>query len=145
MKLSSRVRYACRAAVDLALHREEGPVSLEALANETSMPEKYLGKIIQDLRRSGLVRSVRGAHGGYMLNSCPALLTVLDVWEALEGPLSPVDCLQNPAGCQQFEECVTRDVWADVQQAVRNVLESVTIAELAQKQRRRSGEPAAAD
>ncbi len=68
MKLSSRVRYGCRALVDLAVHQDEGPVSLETLAQETSIPEMYLAKITQDLRRSGLIRSVRGAHGGYQLN-----------------------------------------------------------------------------
>lgn len=133
MKLSSRVRYGCRALVDLAVHHEEGPVALEVLAEETSIPEKYLAKIIQDLRRSGLIRSVRGPHGGYLLSGPPSEVTVLDVWEALEGPLCPVDCLENPAQCELLDECVTREVWSQVRDAVSGVLKSVTLEALAEK------------
>jgi Rrf2 family protein len=133
MKLSSRVRYGCRALVHLAVHHDEGPVALEVLADEASIPQKYLAKIIQDLRRSGLIRSVRGPHGGYLLSGRPADVTVLDVWEALEGPLCPVDCLENPDACDLLDECVTRDVWSQLRDAVSKVLEAVTLEALAEK------------
>ncbi len=133
MKLSSRVRYGCRALVYLAVHQDEGPVALETLAQDTSIPEMYLAKIIQDLRRSGLIRSVRGAHGGYLLDGHPAEVTVLDIWEALEGPLCPVDCLENPQGCELLDECVTREVWSRVRDAVSKVLQSETLEALAGK------------
>jgi Rrf2 family cysteine metabolism transcriptional repressor len=144
MRLSSRVRYGCRALVDLAVHHDEGPVALDVLAQETSIPEKYLAKIIQDLRRSGLIRSVRGAHGGYLLSGPPAEVTVLDVWEALEGPLCPVDCLENPQGCDLLDECVTRDVWSQVRDAVSRVLKSVTLEALAEKHEAKVGRHASA-
>jgi len=144
MKLSSRVRYGCRALVGLAVHHDEGPLALETLAQGASIPEKYLAKIIQDLRRSGMIRSVRGAHGGYLLNGDPADVTLLDVWEALEGPLCPVDCLENPEGCDQLDQCVTRDVWSRVQDAVSGVLRSVTLAELARKYQAKVGRYASA-
>jgi Rrf2 family cysteine metabolism transcriptional repressor len=145
MKLSSRVRYGCRALVDLAVHHDEGPVALDVLARDTSIPEKYLAKIIQDLRRSGLIRSVRGSHGGYLLNGLPADVTVLDVWEALEGPLCPVDCLENPEGCHLLDECVTRDVWSQVRDAVSGVLRSVTLEALAEKYEAKVGRHAAVE
>jgi len=133
-----------RALVGLAVHHDEGPLALETLAQGASIPEKYLAKIIQDLRRSGMIRSVRGAHGGYLLNGDPADVTLLDVWEALEGPLCPVDCLENPEGCDQLDQCVTRDVWSRVQDAVSGVLRSVTLAELARKYQAKVGRYASA-
>jgi Rrf2 family cysteine metabolism transcriptional repressor len=133
MKLSTRVRYGSRAMLDLALHRDEGPVPLEALAEHQQIPERYLAKIIQDLRRSGLIRSVRGAHGGYALNGSPSQVSLLDVWEALEGPFCPVDCLEHPEGCDLQEQCVTRDVWGKVRDALVKVLESATLASLVKK------------
>jgi len=115
MKLPTRVRYGCRAMVALALHEEQGPVPLEVLAQEQSIPERYLAKIVQDLRRSGLIRSVRGAHGGYRLSRSPARITLLDVWEALEGTFCPVDCLDAPRSCRRADECVSnrRDAGED--------------------------------
>jgi Rrf2 family protein len=133
MKLSSRVRYGCSALVHLAVHHDEGPVALEVLAEDASIPQEYLAKIIQDLRRSGLIRSVRGPHGGYMLSGQPADVTILDIWEALEGPLCPVDCLEDPEACDLLDECVTRDVWSRLRDAVSEVLKSVTLEELAGK------------
>jgi Rrf2 family protein len=133
MKLSTRLRYGCRAMVDLALHEKDGPVSLDVMARDQHIPERYLAKIIQDLRRSGLIRSVRGAHGGYLLSSPAGEVTLLDVWEALEGPLSPVECLDNPATCEMVAECVTRDVWNKVRTALRETLASEDLAGLVRR------------
>ncbi len=145
MKLSSRVRYGCRALVYLAVHQDEGPVALETLAQDTSIPEMYLAKITQDLRRSGLIHSVRGAHGGYLLGGPAAEVTVMDIWEALEGPLCPVDCLEHPQGCDLLDECVTRDVWSRVRDAVSGVLRSVTLEALAEKHEAKVGRHAPAE
>lgn len=145
MKFSTRVRYGSRAMVDLALHRGNGPVSLQVLATEQDIPERYLAKIIQDLRRSGLIRSVRGAHGGYALNRPPADVTLLDVWEALEGPLRPVECLEDGADCAMKPECVTRDVWDKMAHAMVRVLESEDLAGLVKRYRRKAGAPASQD
>ncbi len=131
MKLSTRVRYGCRAMVDLALRRDEGFVPLDSLAEHQNIPDRYLAKIVQDLRRAGLIRSERGAHGGYQLSDSPEQVTLLQVWEALEGPINPVDCLDYPEGCPTNEECVTRDVWARIRDSIVAVLESVTLADLA--------------
>ncbi len=137
MKLSTRVRYGCRAMVDLALHQGDGPVPLNALAGEQRIPRRYLAKILQDMRRSGLVRSLRGAGGGYALNVDAEQTTLRDVWEALEGPFRPVECLEHPADCNMVEECVTRDVWAELADTLNRVLESVTVADLARRYARK--------
>jgi Rrf2 family protein len=119
--------------LDLALHNDEGPVALEVLAQEEGIPERYLAKIIQDLRRSGLIRSVRGAGGGYMLNRPPDQVSILDVWEALEGPLCPVECLADEAACKMETTCVTREVWDELREARLKVLGSRTLAALARR------------
>jgi Rrf2 family protein len=125
--------------VDLALHQDDGPVPLQVLAREQSIPERYLAKIIQDLRRSGLIRSVRGAHGGYALSRPPAEVTLLDVWEALEGPLRPVECLENGARCEMEDDCVTRAVWDRMAENMVGVLQSENLAGLVKRYRQRAG------
>jgi len=131
MRLPTRVRYGCRAMVALALREGEGPVSLEALAADQHIPERYLAKIAQDLRRSGLIRSVRGAHGGYCLSRPPEDINLLDVYEALEGNFCPVDCLESPRSCRWTDECVTKGVWKELRDAVTGVMRSKSLAELA--------------
>lgn len=133
MKLPTRVRYGCRAMVTLALHQQEGPLALEALAEEQGIPERYLAKIVQDLRRSGLIRSVRGAHGGYRLSKPASGINLLDVYEALEGTFCPVDCLDAPRSCGKTDECVTRGVWEELRAAVVGVMRAKTLDELAKQ------------
>ena len=138
MKFSTRVLYGCRAMVDLARRGREGTLPLRALAEGQHMPERYLSKIIQDLRRSGLIRSVRGAHGGYVLSRPADEITLLDVWEALEGPIRPVDCLDTPDACNMMAECLTRDVWDKLRGAFVEVLASETIGGLVRRRRRKA-------
>lgn len=121
--------------VGLAMHYRDGPFSLEMLAREQRIPERYLAKIIQDLRRSGLIRSVRGPRGGYVLSRAPSRVNLLDIWEGLEGPLCPVECLDSPASCDILAECATRDVWDKVRGAVTQVLRSENLAGLARRQK----------
>jgi Rrf2 family iron-sulfur cluster assembly transcriptional regulator len=143
MKVSTRVRYGCRAMLDLALHDQGEPVAIDTLAREQQMPERYLAKIIQDLRRSGLIRSVRGAGGGYVLNAAPEQITLGAVWDALEGPFVPVECLRTNAACSMSEECVTREVWAELEQRVRALLDSVTVKDLVRRHHSRNDGPGA--
>jgi len=119
--------------VCLAEHHEDGPVPLEALAHEQKIPERYLAKIIQDLRRSGLIRSVRGASGGYVLSKSPPEISLLDIWEGLEGALCPVDCLDSPTVCDMRDECPTRGVWDRMRKAMSDVLSSENLGDLARR------------
>jgi len=125
--------------VCLAEHHENGPVPLEALAHEQKIPERYLAKIIQDLRRSGLIRSVRGASGGYVLNESPSKISLLDIWEGLEGTLCPVDCLDSPAVCDMRAECPTRGVWDRMREAMAEVLKSENLGGLARRHEAKLG------
>ena len=138
MKLSTRVRYGCRAMIDLALHAGQEPVALEVLAREQRIPERYLAKIVQDLRRSGLIRSVRGAHGGYRLSRPATQITLLEVWEALEGAFCPVDCVDAPASCRKARQCITREVWEELRDVVTKTMQAKTLAGLARRHREKA-------
>ncbi len=131
MRVSTRVRYGTRALVELAIHGDDSPLQIEVLATKHNLSARYLAKIVQDLRRAGLVRSVRGAHGGYVLHLPPEKITVLDVWEALEGSIQPVECLNDPDCCEFVKSCVTRDVWCQFQRDAAESLRHFTIANIA--------------
>jgi len=130
MNLSTRCRYGTRAMAELARLSGGGPVRLETLADNQGIPIRYLAKIVQDLRRAGLVRSVRGAHGGYMLGGEPPGITVGQIVMVLDGGVSLVDCATDPDCCERSGECTTRKVWADAGEAMRAVLNSVTLQDL---------------
>ena len=92
MNISSRCEYACRAMLELARHSQEsGPMTSEVIAEQRAIPEKFLVQILLQLKRAGIVRSVRGAHGGYLLAHKPEDISLLDIIRAVDGPvLSPL-------------------------------------------------------
>lgn len=130
MKLSTRTRYGVRLMLELALHDEEGPLQLGAIAKREEISEKYLSQIIIPLRLAGLVNSVRGTQGGYMLSKPPARITALDIAEALEGELEPVPCVMGEENCSRIGECAARNIWCDLDKAVKNVLQSYSLETL---------------
>jgi Rrf2 family protein len=131
VKVSARIRYGCRAMVALAGHvGEDRPIPLEVLAAEQEIPERYLAKIIQDLRKAGLIRSVRGARGGYRLARRSSDITALQVWEALEGPLMIVPCIEDKRLCEVPGGCGLHTLWSRLQEANRDVLASTSLDEL---------------
>ncbi len=130
MKLSTRTRYGLRALVDLASRHQKGPVMLRIIAESQGLSKKYLDNIFTALRLAGLVRTVRGARGGYLLARDPADISVAEVVEALEGDLNPVDCVEYPQACDRSLECVTRELWTELRHAMVQVLESKTLADL---------------
>lgn len=136
MNLTTKTRYGTRAMLELALHHEEGPLSLAEIARRQELSEKYAEALMSRLRIAGLVQSVRGAQGGYLLARDPATITVREVYEVMEGPDPPVACIASPSGCSRWETCVTQEVWARMHRAAMEVLESVTLADLADRYRR---------
>jgi len=123
--------------MELALRREDGPVPLEVLATSQDIPLRYLAKIAQDLKRAGLVRSVRGAHGGYMLARDPAEVEIIDIVQALDGGMELAECVEDPRVCRRVAQCVTRELWRKAQDAMKAVLSAATLEELAERQRSR--------
>jgi len=130
VKLSTRTRYGTRAMLELALNHNKGPLQTKIIAQHQNISVKYLEQLMSALKSGGFVRSIRGSKGGYVLAK-PANETKLsDVFNALEGPVITVECLDNERYCERVADCVARQVWAQVQQAIETILESITLQDL---------------
>ena len=137
MKLSAKSRYALHLMLELAMQEEGVNLSVKTVAESRGISEKYLEQIIPVLVRSGLVRSVRGAKGGYRLVKNPEEYTVGLILRTVEGSLAPVSCMDDKVNqCARCKACVTLDLWEQVDQAISNVVDHVTLADLVDKQRR---------
>ena len=137
MKISTKGRYALRLMLDLALADSSEPIPLRDVAKRQDISDKYLEQIVTQLSRADLVRSVRGAKGGYHLTRDPEDCTVGAILRTVEGSIAPVSCLDDEVNqCARCKECVTLDLWAQVDQAISNVVDHVTLADLVDKQRR---------
>ena len=137
MHVSTKGRYAIQLMLALALQEEQN-LSVKAVAESQGISEKYLEQVIPPLVRSGFIRSVRGAKGGYHLSRPPEDYSVGMILRLMEGSIAPVACLEGQGSCHaRCKECVTLELWAQVDQAISSVVDHVTLADLADKQRRR--------
>ncbi|HHY35829.1 MAG TPA: Rrf2 family transcriptional regulator [Firmicutes bacterium] len=133
MRLSTKGRYGMRAMLALARRYGEGPVPLKEIAEGEGLSEAYLEQLMSELRKAGLVRSVRGAQGGYLLGREPAAITAGDIIRVLEGPIGPVQCvIEIPGGevCHRAEYCVERILWERLRDSIAQVLDGSTLADL---------------
>ena len=130
MKISTKGRYGLRTMVDLAINYDMGFIPLKDIAKRQDLSEKYLEQIMTPLNRSGLVKSVRGAQGGYALKYPAEKITVGMVLRALEGSLSPVDCIDKGDNCTRSEACITIFVWKKLKNAIDDVVDNITLADL---------------
>ncbi len=135
MKLSTKARYGTRAMMDLALHHEERPVQLKDVAGRQQISLSYLEHLITSLIAAGLLKSTRGARGGIELAKPPEKIKLNMIVEALEGPLMIVDCLKGANNCPRSGACATQDIWGKLKMAMDEVLESVTLQDLAEQQK----------
>jgi Rrf2 family cysteine metabolism transcriptional repressor len=135
LKFSTRARYGMRAMLELALNYSASePMPLFQIAERQLISEGYLEQMMTVLRKGGLVRSVRGAQGGYLLSREPARITAGEIVRCLEGPLGPTDCVseEDPEACVRSEYCVTRLLWARVREAMASVLDGTTLEDMRQ-------------
>jgi Rrf2 family cysteine metabolism transcriptional repressor len=130
MKLSTRGRYGTRLMVDLAQHYAEGPVALKAIAERQELSVKYLEQLIIPLKTAGLIRSVRGRQGGYMLAGKPAIISVGRILEALEGELALVDCVADSEVCDRWADCPTRNIWVKMTDLLETNLFSLSLQDI---------------
>lgn len=137
MKISTKGRYALRLMVDLAISEQTTPVSLKDVALRQGLSDKYLEQIVTPLARAGMVRSVRGAGGGYLLTRKPEDYTVGDILRPLEGDLAPVECATDAAYCERCGECVTLELWQEIHRAVSQVVDNTTLADLVDRARQK--------
>ncbi|MGM0651563.1 MAG: RrF2 family transcriptional regulator [Bacillota bacterium] len=133
MKLSAKVEYGVRAMVMLAIYYQAGPLPLREIAEQEKISLKFLEQIFFDLKKADLVKSARGSRGGYMLSRSPSEINVGDIVRAVEGPITPVECLSEintKDCCDRKDACLTRQVWEKLRDRINDVLDEVALIEL---------------
>ena len=132
MKVSTRGHYGVQAMVALARAYGAGPLPLSGIAAQEGLSSGYLGQIMIQLRRAGLVEGSRGARGGYTLTHDPSQMTVGQVVRALEGPVDLAACAseEDASGCGKESSCSSRVVWQKIKESIAHVLDSTTLADL---------------
>jgi Rrf2 family cysteine metabolism transcriptional repressor len=140
MKLSTRSRYGVRVLLDLALRDDKQPVPLREIARKQHISLLYLEHIIAPLIAAGVLISVRGAHGGVRLTRPPEDIRLSEVVGLLEGSMAPVDCINDPMICERSQICATRDLWIEMKKAMDGVLESRTLMDLLEAQKRKASD-----
>lgn len=129
MKLSTKGRYGVKAMVDLAINYGEAPVSIKTISKRQNISEYYLEQLFSPLRKAKLIRSIRGAQGGYVLNKAPKEIRVSDIMYILEGPIEIADCIDGVA-CNNVECCATRMLWKRIKESIDEVMEGVTLQDI---------------
>ncbi len=135
MKISTKGRYALRVIIDLAACDNNKYTSIKTISERQHISEKYLEQIISILHKSGLVKSTRGAQGGYKLSRSPSEYTVGMILRSIEGSLAPVDCLDDDKNrCPRCDDCITLYVWEKIYDAVNKVVDEITVQDLIEHQ-----------
>jgi cysteine desulfurase len=129
MKLSTKGRYGVKAMVDLAINYGGEPVSIKSIAERQSVSEYYLEQLFGQLRKSGLIKSVRGALGGYVLSKPPAEIRIYDIIDILEGSVEISECVDETT-CTNISTCATRLLWIKIKNSIDNVLKSTTLEDI---------------
>ena len=128
---------------ELAMQEGAAPISLKQVAGHQGLSENYLEQLMGALRRAGLVHSVRGAQGGYLLGRAPERITTGDIIRALEGSISMADCAAEDGRtvehCGDPEGCMAKEVWVRVSESIANTLDSITLADLCREAKERQG------
>ena len=141
MKISTKGRYALRLLLDLGEHRGEGFVSLKEIAERQDISKKYLEQIIPILNKTGVLRTNRGAQGGYMLARTPDKYTVGEILRLTEGSLAPVACLeQEPNLCERQESCATLPVWQGLYRVINDYLDNITLQDILDQEHEKGGD-----
>ncbi|MCS7462632.1 Rrf2 family transcriptional regulator [Paenibacillus doosanensis] len=123
MKISTKGRYGLTIMMELATRFGEGPTSLKSIAEKHQLSEHYLEQLVAPLRNAGLVKSIRGAYGGYILSKAAEDISAGDVIRVLEGPISPVDFTEE-------DDPAKRDLWVRIRDSIAEVLDSTTLYDL---------------
>lgn len=139
MKLSTRCRYGARAMMEIARRHDTGPVKRKDIAESQDISERYLENILIALKANKLVRTVRGANGGFALTKAPEAITMYEILSALGGLAAPVDCLDAPALCDRSGCCAAREFWEELRDAQIRTAKSKTLRDLVERERQMQG------
>jgi len=129
MKLSTKGRYGVKAMVDLAINYGKSPISIKSISSRQNISEYYLEQLFSVLRKAELIKSIRGANGGYILAKDPKEITVYQVLEVLEGPIEISTCLDSD-GCNNIDCCATRIVWKKIKDSIDSVTMAITLQDI---------------
>ncbi len=127
--------------IDIALYKGSGSTLLKDIAMRQGISLKYLDHILSSLRKAGLIKNVRGKGGGYSLTRPAEQITLCDIIEAVEGSLSPVECVDNPEYCKKTNTCSAYDVWVKVRESIEDVLRNTSLQSLAESHEKKAGTP----
>ncbi len=130
MRLTTKGRYGMRLVLDIAQHEKYGPVSMAETSLRQDISAKYLERLVGELQRAGLVRSLRGREGGHLLAVPPEKITVGDIVRILEGESAQLTCSHNRLSCPRSVHCLTRSIWVAADQAMFEKLDSVTVRDI---------------
>ena len=134
MKLTTRCRYGARAIIEIAKNYEIGPTKRKDISKNQKIPESFLENILIDLKQAGVIRSVRGCRGGFVMNRPPSQVTMYEIFDVLNGLLVPVACIKTPDICEFSNGCFTRPIWMELYEAQENILKKHSIKELIDRQ-----------
>lgn len=133
MKMSTKARYGLRFMIDLGTNSVQGKVTLHQVAGREAISEKYLWQIANRLKAAGLINSISGAKGGYMLAKTPAKITLADILEALEGNFLLAPCIRTLSVCPRSDSCVSREVWKEINAKMTDAMKSITLGDIMDK------------
>lgn len=137
MKISTKGRYGLQALTDLAAHLEGEPISLTSVAKRQNLSLNYLEQVFGTLRKAGIVKSIKGPQGGYLLTKAASEITVQEILEALEGKFSIVDADQEQAEMDAVERAIQDLVWSQIDERVNSFLSECTLSQLVEEYRQR--------
>lgn len=130
MKISTKGRYGIKAMLQLALVYEKELISVRTISKKQNISELYLEQIFSVLRKAQLVKSIRGAKGGYSLTRPPKDITIKNIMDALEGPINISDCIKEDANCDNLDRCATRVLWVKIRDSIDEIFSSVTLQDI---------------
>lgn len=133
MKISTKGRYGLRILLDIVLNGDNSPRLARDIATSQKISNKYISRLVIDLRKAGFIKSVRGAKGGYTLARFPEDITLLEIVETMEGRTTIVDCVLKPDACSKIGGCAVHQTWSEINRKIRDVLGEVTLKDIADK------------
>ena len=137
MRFSVKSEYAVTAVLDMSINADKGPIHVRAIARRQAIPVRFLEQVMASLKKAGLVESIRGSQGGYVLSRDPKAINVAQIVEAIEGPITPMDCTNGTFEYRslQMNGSVIKDVWEDVRKAITGVLSTVSIEDMRKRKK----------
>ncbi|MEG0376863.1 MAG: Rrf2 family transcriptional regulator [Eubacterium sp.] len=135
MRLSTKGRYGVLAMYELARRYGDGPISIKEIAEKQDFSDSYMEQLFSTLKKAGLIISLRGAKGGYILAREPENISVGEIIRALEGPIELSECVGGREGytCRKSAECVTRGLWVEIRDSINNIIDNRSLKDLLEK------------